>query len=477
MRLWGNAKPHNGRTSSEYGQLRIWRERHRILSGAIKTVFLPCGPGWGKDRLSIWLALDVALKLAAKRAGSGLIPRVNVWVLAPTEALLNQVWAEYKEYTRPLRPGDAGELNSSGKRRLNLPGGIVLSFKQTTNYKSLASEGVDIMHVTEASEVSDEAWRRARQRLNRPGRLGLLIANGTPDRNPSRWYLQLWDRLEAGDPTMLAVNAPSWENPHLNHDQLIELERIRENELPELDFRATYGAERIPYMDGVFRNVPGVCTGVFDRAASKGRNVVAFCDLADSRDFCFLSVIAIDKPCTGHDRVTASKAPFPDEVYCDRWNRVGWEVSRERIVNGLDGMRGTLMVDVTGMNIGGDPLVRELDRILRPKGWRVSGLKFDNAKKERMVRNFAVLSEGNKIRLLEPRQPDSCPRHVADAAKVRYRELLEFIAKPGATVTRYEGSGEHDDGAVATIAAALMATENMGRGKSPARILAEMPAP
>ncbi len=244
------------------------------------TVFLPCGRRWGKDRLAIWLCLSVGLDLLRSRGGSSLVPLVHQWVVAPTFGVSLQLWDEYLEFTKHLPRKVERSLHS---RRITIMGGYVIQFKSTSNPDGLVGVGLDILHMTEAATVSDDAWDAGlKPTLTSPGRLGFSCINGTPGTHPSEWYQAIWRRAVDGDTSIFMVNQPSWDNEHLTTSQLEEIDKAAV-ELPERKFRTTYGAELIPEAGGVFRYVRRAHRGVYSEDRGHGP-FTSFLDLG-KKDF------------------------------------------------------------------------------------------------------------------------------------------------------------------------------------------------
>src|SRR6188768_728157 len=75
--------------------------REAVWDG-VRTIVLACGIRSGKDRCSANVMIEVAIYLAVMRAiyeeqhpeEPRLVPRVNVWVIAPTKKLFKQNWDE-----------------------------------------------------------------------------------------------------------------------------------------------------------------------------------------------------------------------------------------------------------------------------------------------------------------------------------------------------------------------------------------------
>lgn len=407
---------------------------------------LACGRRWGKDRLSVWLCLSIGFVLAAARTHlNDLYPKVHQWVVAPTDKLSDQLWREYKVYTASIPGRHVEEV----RKRITLPGDYVIEFRSTHKPEVLQGVGLDIMHITEAAKVSDEAWTEYLvQTRHSPGRLGFACINGTPGTTPSEWYQGIWRRGLSSDPGVSLVNQPSWDNPHLTAPQLSEI-RAEKAELPEAKFRTTYGAELIPEAGGVFRRVRDAHRADVEPPRSGGQ-YVSFYDPARTVDFNGVVTLYVD----GDGRIR--------QAYADRWNDVEWGISKQRLVR-LRDYPGELYID-TGFDPYGrdkrNPFVKEVQGVVGP-ALHCRGYKFTNENKEKMTDNLAVLLEQARIDLLDPVK---CVDPMRGAVEAQIRELEKFRAHrlPSGMVRYAAPDGEHDDMAISVMAAALLLGERGG---------------
>ena len=106
-------------------------------------------------------------------------PKWNVWFVAETFNLLEQLWRDVLAYTPK-------ELFASeplwGKQEINLINGGRFKFRSAKNESYLVAEGLDRLNITEAGELPRTAWELLQSRLSSPDRFGTatLHANGTP---------------------------------------------------------------------------------------------------------------------------------------------------------------------------------------------------------------------------------------------------------------------------------------------------------
>jgi len=413
---------------------------------------MPCGPRWGKDAISIWLSLYVGSSLASQRR---LIewpfpPRVLQWVVTPTYAMGEQRFDEFVAFT----DGWPGRriLASPQDRKIELWGGdYVIKFKSTDRPKNLLGEGLDILLVSEAQGVADKAWGEyLSTRLISPDRSGIRIINGTGGLAPSRWYRSLWERAIGGDPDIFMVNEPSWKNPHLTTAQKLEIEKAHQD-IGDILWRATYGAELVAEGTGVLRKVPEAHRVGPEQPGDGVRRArhIAFYDPARKYDYNGVVVFRLGNPLR--------------QVYADRWNGTDWAVSKIRL-QALSKYPGRLYID-TGFDPYGKDInnatVRDVQSVVG-SAVRCEGFKFTNENKERMTWTMASYLERGEIEFLDPAL---CEGDMQFAVQAQIRELMRWDAfsleKSGKTQYRAP-DGEHDDMAVAAMAAAQKASEDTG---------------
>lgn len=210
----------------------------RKHDGKAKILVLACGARCGKDRVSTQLIFEVAVRTALNRleverstGQSPLIPRVNVWVVAPNKRLLSQNWDEFKAWI----PAALILRENKEEGEIRIKGDIAFKFKSADNPETLVSEGVDFLLVTEASRIgSGQAWEESLlPRLSSPGRIGIAFINGTPKVGKGHWYRKLWDKArKCKDGTMREWNLPSSANP----DMIAEIPKLR-LQMPEKQFK------------------------------------------------------------------------------------------------------------------------------------------------------------------------------------------------------------------------------------------------
>jgi hypothetical protein len=225
--------------------------RRSIVEDYANLIVMACAARTGKDRVSAMLIFEIAYRLCFERItqeASGervpLVPRVNIWVVAPKKALYNQPWNELIA----VIPKKLIETNNRARGIIILRGDIHISFKSADDPELLVSEGVDILWFTEASRVaSPVAWNESLQpRLASPGRLGLAMINGSPRNGIGHWFRDLWEdakkreeeaRRQGKKSKIRQWNLPTSANPLMVESKIIDLhngmriERLRNSEL------------------------------------------------------------------------------------------------------------------------------------------------------------------------------------------------------------------------------------------------------
>lgn len=197
--------------------------------------WMACGRRWGKDRCTIQEMWRTASKTAIRRVQNRskyktLIPLVHVWVVAPDYPRLEQFWNEMKAFI----PDRCQVKTNESKKRMectvtrDLEPQILIELKSAVKPETLTSVGLDVLVLTEASLIKKRAWDEALiPCLWSPGRLGVVIGNGTP-KGPN-WFKDQFDKAihdmkkHGAKSRRWAIQSPSYANPHITRARLQEL--------------------------------------------------------------------------------------------------------------------------------------------------------------------------------------------------------------------------------------------------------------
>lgn len=329
---------------------------------------LACGRRWGKDRACEYETLRLLPQMLEHNRGKGLVPTVLVWFVAPTFPLSDQIWAELKAFAPPGFVQEARE----GDRMLRCLGGVELWMKTALEPERLVGAGVDLVVVTEAALIVEEAWTTGlRPTLSSPGRHGLALFNSTP--KGLNWFHKMY--LRGQDPQDTEVdswNVPTWGNPYIAAS---EIEKAR-RELPEQVFRQEYGAEFLSDVGLVFRHVEGCVQGEMEKP-KEGHSYIAGIDLAKHNDFTVLTIA---------DRATRRVVHF------ERFGQMDYVLQKERLGMAITRYnRAKAWMDSTGV---GDPILEDLKRM----GLNVEGYVFTAGSKRQLMDGLSVSLEQERIR-------------------------------------------------------------------------------
>jgi len=385
-------KPHQGQSLFHNSLARF-----RILA---------CGARWGKDYATTMELLRTVTYLSTTRQNSDLIPKVWVWCVAPTYALLRPVWRMLKTMTPPDLITKINETNFT----MELAGDVLIELKSADRPEHLVGSGLDLLVLYEAALIPEEAWTvYLRPRLASPGRLGLMIGSGTP--KGRNW----WHRLYLGgqDPEksdIWSLRQPTAENPHVLRE---EIGALRDS-MPDRAFRQEILAEFLDDAGGVFR---GARSCIVAPREVCGPCIIGI-DWGKTRDYTALT--AIDR--TGY--VTAF-----EEFRADYWdtilNRVAAFIRRQFPVS----------LVVPEVNSIGDPLTEQLKKLL-PQGVGCEPFLTTAASKRDVIESLALAIEQRKI---------SYPDY---PSLINQLEIFEFTTGADNKPRYNAPPGQHDDGVI-----------------------------
>ncbi|MFN0009315.1 MAG: terminase large subunit domain-containing protein [Planctomycetota bacterium] len=193
------------------GQVLVHRSKARFRA-------IAAGTRWGKSRCAAGEAVAALLE-----------PREQMlaWLVAPTYDVCNRIYARITGAVTTHFANRVIEADAREKKILvtNLGGGVSeLRCKSSDHPASLLGEGLDVLIVDEAVQISQPVWEEhlAPRLIDREG-WALLIS--TPQ-GPG-WFFDLFRRGQKNrDPECESWSFPSSDNPHLNA-AVIEAERQR----------------------------------------------------------------------------------------------------------------------------------------------------------------------------------------------------------------------------------------------------------
>lgn len=321
---------------------------------------------------------------------------------SPSYKLMLEVW---REATRLFTPIIARQ--STVERRLEFTTGGVLEFWSLDNPQAGRSRKYKLAIVDEAAFVPQllDTWNYViRPTLADLRGTGWLFS--TPKGRNGFW--QLWQRdTDSGYPDWRSWQMPSDVNPLIPREELAEMRRS----LPERVAHQELDAQFIDDAGGVFRRVMEAATAAALDGPLDGRSYIAGVDIADAADFTVISII---------------DATSREQVYIDRFNRVGYEALGDRLHAAYQ--RFNVQTMVIEDNSVGQPVI---DR-LQGRGMNIVPFHTSAATKLPLIQALQSAFEHGELRII----PDP----------VQVSELQAYEGKRTAAGFSYSApSGMHDD--------------------------------
>jgi hypothetical protein len=240
---------------------------------------------------------------------------------------------------------------------------------------------------------------------------GDLIAISTP--KGRNWFWDEWVKgNDDNDGLSQSFQISSNANPLPGIQKAFDMARER---LPESSFRENWLAEFIDDAGLVFRNLANVCI-LQPKEPYEGR----FCfgvDWGRYNDYTVISIMDMDTK---------------QQVYLDRFNRIGWDFQRQRIVNLYQQWQPELIVAES--NSIGEPNIEAL----QVEGLPIEPFYTTQSSKAELIESLSLGIENEDMLLLDD--------------KIQKAEMLEFgMVRLPSGRWRYEAPpGKHDDTVIAT---------------------------
>ncbi len=362
------------------------------------------GRRWGK---SLYAAVEAINYLFRENK--------RIWVVGPTYDLSRKVFREIYRYVRPRRKiwyPDGHCSDSKSEMRILTNWGTEILGKSADNPDSLIGEGLDLLIIDEAARIKEVIWDE-NLRPTLTDRQGKAIIISTP--KGRNWFYHLWTRgKDPQFPLYRSWRHPTSDNPHIAPEEIEEARMT----LPDRAFRQEYLAEFLEDTGGVFRNVRRLIRKTL-RESLKGESFHIGVDLAKYMDFTVITVL---------DRKG-------DLVYFDRFNKIDWNLQKERIRFISKKYPGKIVLDSTGV---GDPIYDEL----RKDGLNVEGYRFTSPSKEQLINNLSMVIEQELVHL------DDIPELINEL------EIFEYQITPSRNLKMSAPEGYHDDCVISLALAA-----------------------
>lgn len=365
-----------------------------------------CGRRWGKTRLGAALCI-----MTAGKGG-------RAWWVAPTYPVASVGWRLIHRMARQV----PGTVIRQGDRMVTFPNGGEIQVRSADNPDSLRGEGLDFVVMDECAFIQEDAWQEAlRPALS--DRKGRAMFISTP--KGRNWFWRLWQKcLDDQDHEWRGWQLPTADNPYIDP---VEIEAARRG-LPERIFAQEYLAEFLDDAGGVFRRVMDAATARQLDAAQPGRVYIAGVDVADAADFTVISIL---------------DATTREQVYIDRFNRVGYQVLEDRLEAAYR------LFNVQTMVIENNSIGQPVIDHLHGRGMTIVPFHTSGSSKQPLIQALQSAFEHGEIKIIND--------------PVQVGELQAYESKRTAAGFSYSApSGMHDD-TVMALAFAWYAVDSRPR--------------
>ncbi len=285
-----------GRTHRTPPNIILHRGQSDVQLAPFRFKVVACGRRWGKTELG------KALITQAVQSGK------MAWWLAPTYKMSGHVWRDLKQ---TLRAYDPKLTINQSERRIELSNGGCLEMRSTHNPDLLRGAGLDYVVLDEAAFMPEGVWAEVVRPMLLTTQGGALFISSP---NGNNWF---WRMYQLGqDPTESdwgAFHFTSLQNPLIASSEFDAIQRTT----PERIWREEYLAEFLDDDGQVFRRLRENATAPLTPAFYPEHRYVMGVDWGRKNDYTALVVI----DATTHDMVAF-----------DRFNEIGWQHQRERLV-------------------------------------------------------------------------------------------------------------------------------------------------
>ncbi len=367
-----------------------------VYLGSRKARFLivACGRRWGKTHFGRVMAYQALLRHHA-----------DVWWVSPTYKMSSAMWRIFRR--------DLGSLATStdAQERSMEFDGATLTIWTGESADTMRGGAPGLVIVDEAAMIRDTDMWPAVIRPALTDHLGSAIFLSTP--RGRNWFWEVYRRgLDPMFPQYQSWNFPTSANPTLRPEE-IEEARLT---LPDRLFRQEYLAEFLDDAGGVFRGVAEASTLDPLRAPKPGSRYVGGIDWGRAGDFTVMTLI---------DAVTH------EQVYVDRFQKIGWEVQRGRIKAACDKWHPDVIF--AEANSIGEPNVEALRR----EGLPVRAFQTTAVSKGPLIDDLALAIERGDLALLN------------DRVQVAELQAYELERLPSGSYRYSAPDGGHDDTVIA----------------------------
>lgn len=382
------------------------RQREIALDDARFKV-AAAGRRFGKTRLGAALCMMTA--------GAG----GRAWWVAPTYPVAQVGWRLIRRMALQI-PG--AEVRQA-ERIATLPNGGEIQVRSADNPDSLRGEGLDFVVMDECAFIHEDAWQEA-LRPALADRKGRALFISTP--KGRNWFWRLWQRcIDDHDHEWHGWQLPTAANPYIDPTE-IEAARLG---LPERIFAQEFLAQFLDDAGGVFHRVMECATATAIDTPIPGRAYIAGVDIANEADYTVISIL---------------DARTREQVYIDRFNRVGYIALEERIAAAY--ARWNVQTMIIEDNSIGQPVIDHL----RGRGLSIVPFHTSASSKQPLIQALQSAFEHGTIQILND--------------PIQIGELQAYEGKRMASGMSYGAPGGMHDDTVMALALAWHGIDRRGAG-------------
>ena len=342
------------------------------------------------------------------------------WI-APTYKNARPMWRWAVSTASPTVMAGKMSINRADRIITTRAGGE-LAIYSGDNIDSIRGEAFNLVILDEAAKLPEGAWTDAIMPTLSDYDGDAILISTPRGRN---WFYNEFMQARADGKHAAAWQAPTKNNPLPNIQRAFEMARGR---VPESTFRQEWLAEFVE-SSGVFHRVMECATATAIDTPIPGRAYIAGVDIANEADYTVISIL---------DSRTR------EQVYLDRFNRVGYIALEERIAAAY--ARWNVQTMIIEDNSIGQPVIDHL----RGRGLSIVPFHTSASSKQPLIQALQAAFEHGTIKILND--------------PIQIGELQAYEGKRMASGMSYGApAGMHDD-TVMALALAWHGIDRRGAG-------------
>jgi phage terminase large subunit-like protein len=331
------------------------------------------------------------------------------WWISPTFRMADDVWRGLKAWLAPV-PHEKDQ----SMRRLDFPNGGVIRVQSGHDPDALRGAGLDFAVLDEAAYLHPDVWRAA-IRPALADRIGEALFLSTP--NGRNWFWSVWMRGQnPTHPDWKSWRFPTAANPLIDPAEVAAARDL----LPERLYRQEYEAEFLADAGSVFRNVEAAATVEPGSEPQPGARYLFGVDWARDQDYSCVAVL---------------DATSRRLVALDRFNEIGWNLQRGRLVALYERWQPEA-IWAEANSVGGPNI-----EALQAEGLPVIAFQTTVASKPPLIESLALALERGELAILN------------DPVLIGELQAYAMERLPSGRIRYSAPSGEHDDTVIATALA------------------------